>query len=140
MSEQNVKIVREVYEAFGARDIPAIIAALAPGAEWWDADNFIYALNSYIGPDVVLDGGLKRIAQTWEAFTISPENILDAGDVVISYGHYSGTHKENSVPMRSQFAHFFTFENGQIAKFQQYIDTGQLTEVIEHKAKSTTVN
>lgn len=130
MSEENVKIVRGVYEAFGKGDIPTVLAALDPKAEWWEAENFIYADgNPYIGPDGVLQGVFMRIGSEWDGFAVSPEKVLDAGDIVISQGHYSGTFNQSGKQARAQFAHFFTFRDGKIVKFQQYTDTAQFREV-----------
>ena len=132
MSEQNVDTVRGMYAAFATGDIPTIIGALSSDVEWWEAENFIYAdHNPYVGPDSVLTGVFMRIAQEWDGFVVSPDGVLDAGDITIGYGHYSGTYKKNSAKVRAQFAHFFTFRDGKIVKFQQYTDTAQFAEAIK---------
>lgn len=132
MSEQNVETVRGMYAAFATGDIPTIIGALSPQVEWWEAENFIYAdQNPYVGPDSVLTGVFMRIAQEWDGFAVSPDGVLDAGDVAVGYGYYSGTYKKNSAKVRAQFAHFFTFRDGKIVKFQQYTDTAQFAEAIK---------
>lgn len=131
MSQENVKIVQGMYAAFGSGDIPTIIAALDPQAEWWEAENFIYDDgNPYTGPDAVLTGVFMRIGAEWEGFTVSPKEVLDAGETAIGYGYYSGTYKANGKQVRAQFAHFFTFRGGKIVKFQQYTDTAQFKQVV----------
>ncbi len=131
MSEENVNTVRGMYDAFATGDIPTIIAALDPNVQWWEAENFIYADgNPYAGPDAVLSGVFMRIAEEWDGFAVSPENVLDAGDTIIGHGHYIGTFKKNGASVRAQFAHFFTFENGKIMKFQQYTDTAQFAKAV----------
>lgn len=131
MSRENVQVVRGMYGAFAKGDIPQIIGALDPQVEWWEAENFIYAdQNPYIGPEAVLKGVFMRIASEWEAFAVSPTDVLDAGDVIIGYGYYSGTYRQNGMKARAQFAHFFTFRDGKIAKFQQYTDTAQFKDIV----------
>ena len=39
MSEENIRIVRDGYEAFNRGDIEAIVATLDPGIEWWPASD-----------------------------------------------------------------------------------------------------
>jgi ketosteroid isomerase-like protein len=130
MSQDNVNVVRGMYAAFGTGDIPGVIAALDPGVEWWEAENFIYAdKNPYIGPNAVLEL-FMRLGAEWDGFVVSPEEVLDAGDTAIGYGYYSGTYKENGERVRAQFAHFFTFRNGKVAKFQQYTDTAQFRQAV----------
>jgi ketosteroid isomerase-like protein len=131
MSEKTINTVRGMYEAFAKGDIPTIIAALDPEVEWWEADNFIYAdANPYIGPDAVLKGVFVRIGAEWDGFAVSPKEVLDAGDTIIGHGYYSGTYKNTGKSVRAQFAHFFTFRNEKIIKFQQYTDTAQFKEAI----------
>ena len=66
-----------------------------------------------------------------DGFAVAPNELLDAGDTVIGQGHYSGTHKQSGKNVRAQFAHFFTFRDGRIVKFQQYTDTAQFKEAVE---------
>ena len=131
MSNNNVNIVRGMYQAFATGEIPTIIAALDPQVDWWEAENFIYADNNpYVGPNAVLDGVFMRIAQDWDGFAVSPKEVLDAGETVIGHGYYSGTYKKTGEAVRAQFAHFFTFRDGKIIKFQQYTDTAQFLRAV----------
>ena len=136
MSEQNLKIVRGMYEAFGRGDIPSIIAALHPQVEWWEAENFIYAdQNPYVGPNAVLEGVFKRIVDEWEGFRVAPKELLDAGDTVIGHGYYRGTYKRTKQPVKAQFAHFFTFRDERVGRFQQYTNTAQFQNAIRKVAR-----
>jgi ketosteroid isomerase-like protein len=131
MSQENANTIRGMYEAFGRGDVQTVIAALDPQVEWWEAENFIYAdRNPYVGPLAVLEGVFARIAEEWEGFAVSPEGILDAGETIIGQGHYSGTCKRNGEHVRAQFAHFFTFRDGRVVKFQQYTDTAQFLRAV----------
>jgi ketosteroid isomerase-like protein len=131
MSQESAEVVRGMYEAFGRGDIPAVLAALDPQVEWWEAENFIYADgNPYVGPDAVLAGVFMRIGNEWEGFAVSPEGVLDAGDTVVGHGYYSGTFKKNGERVRAQFAHLFTFRGGKVVKFQQYTDTAQFLAAV----------
>jgi uncharacterized protein len=78
----------------------------------------------------VLNGVFARIVADWEGFAVSPEGVPDAGDTAIGYGCYRGTYKQNGQRVRAQFAHFFTFCDGQIVKFQEYTDTAQFKRAV----------
>ena len=132
MSEENVNLVRGMYAGFGKGDIPAVLSTLHPQVEWWEAENFIYAeKNPYVGPNEVLSGVFMRLGEEWDGFAVSPKAFHDAGDTVIAEGYYSGTYKKTGKPVRSQFAHLFTFRDGQVVKFQQYTDTAQFAEAVK---------
>ena len=131
MSQDRVNVVHAMYEAFGKGDIPAVLAALDPNVEWWEAENFIYAdQNPYVGPAAVLEGVFARIGGEWEDFAVTPEGVLDAGETAVGYGYYNGTHKKTGARVRAQFAHFFTFREGKVVKFQQYTDTAQFLRAV----------
>jgi ketosteroid isomerase-like protein len=108
-----------------------VIGALDPQVEWLEAENFIYADNNpYVGPNAVLEGVFMRIGGEWEGFSVSPKEVLDAGYSVIGHGYYSGTYNKTGRHVRAQFAHFFTFRDGKVIKFQQYTDTAQFQQAV----------
>ena len=131
MSEQNKKTIEGMYEAFGRGDIAFVIGALDGDVEWWEAENFIYADNNpYIGPQAVLEGVFARIGNEWEWFTVTPVEVLDAGESIVGRGYYAGKYRQTGQEVRAQFAHVFGFRNGKVVKFQQYTDTAQFRDAI----------
>ena len=129
MSAENVNTIRSLYEAFASGDVPFIIGALDENVEWWEAENFIYADgNPYVGPQAVLQGVFARIGGEWENFSVTPKEVLDAGETVVGHGYYAGKFRGSGRDVRAQFAHVFTFRNGKVVKFQQYTDTAQFKE------------
>ena len=53
MSQENVEVVRGLYEAFGSGDLPMVLGQMDQDIEWREAENFIYAdRNPYLGPQV----------------------------------------------------------------------------------------
>ena len=131
MSEENKKTVEGMYEAFGRGDMPFVIGALDPDVEWWEAENFIYAdRNPYVGPNGVLEGVFARIGAEWEWFTVTPKEVLDAGETVVGHGYYAGKHRQTGREVKAQFAHVFDFRNGKVVKFQQYTDTAQFQRAV----------
>ena len=131
MSQENVAVVRGLYEAFGRGDVPAVLGQMDQGIEWNEAENFIYAdRNPYMGPQAVLEGVFIRLGSEWEGFTVTPEEWLDAGDRIVVLGTYSGTHKATGRQVRAQFAHIWSVREGSVVRFQQYTDTKQFADTI----------
>lgn len=120
----NTDLVRALYAAFAAGDMPAALTTMANDIVWNEAENYPYAdRNPYVGPQAVLTGVFARIGGGWEGFAAFSDEIIDGGDTIVSLGHYSGVFKATGKPMRAQFAHVFRVKNGKIAAFQQYADT-----------------
>jgi ketosteroid isomerase-like protein len=135
LSQQNVGIVRSIYEAIGKGDVPTVLGAFTPDAEWREADNFIYAAgNPYVGPGAILQGVFLRLATEWDGFAANPTQFLDAGDTVIVTGRYTGVYKATGKSIDAQFAHFWTLRDGKVARFQQYADTLQVAQAVQKAA------
>jgi hypothetical protein len=73
MSQQNLETIRSLYAAFAKGDVPTVVGAFDPAAEWREADNFLYADgNPYIGPGAILQGVFLRLATEWDGFAANP--------------------------------------------------------------------
>jgi ketosteroid isomerase-like protein len=131
MSQENISVIRGMYESFSTGDVSAVLRRMHQQIEWKEAENFIYAdRNPYVGPQAVLEGVFMRLASEWADFMVIPEEWLDAGNHVVVLGTYSGRHKESGKEVRAQFAHIWGVTHGRVVRFQQYTDTKQFAEAI----------
>jgi ketosteroid isomerase-like protein len=127
MSQQNVDVVRGIYDAFAAGDVPGVLGAMSPDIEWNEAENFPLADgNPYIGPDAILQGVFARLANEWDGFAAVVDEILDAGDTVVALGHYHGTYKATGKAVKAQMVHVWRVAGGKATSFRQYTDTLQV--------------
>ncbi len=132
MSQENVRVVRNLYESFAKGDIPAVLSSFDPNIEWIAAENSPYAGSEpYVGPTAVLENVIMRIGTDWDNFSIRVDELIDAGEKVIMLGYYSGAHKSTGKQMLTQVAHIWTLAGSKLVKFQQYTDTKQLMEATE---------
>jgi len=130
MSQQNVAIVRDLYQTWSRGDLEGFLNVLAPDVEWRFADNFIYGrINPLIGRDKLREGSLKHLRTDWEDFDGIPDEIIGAGDTVVGLGHYVGKYKATGRTLRAQFAHIFTLAGGKVTRWRQYVDTKQFADV-----------
>ena len=127
----NADVIRGVYAAFQKGDIPAVLAAMAPDIVWNEAENFPYAdRNPYVGPEAVLNGVFARLGGEWNGFSVKEDELIDAGDTIVTLGRYGGAPKATGRNIDAQFAHVWRFRNGKIVGFQQYTDTLQTTRAM----------
>jgi ketosteroid isomerase-like protein len=130
MSEENVALVRGIYEAFAAGDVPAVLGAMSSDIVWNEAENFPYADgNPYCGPEAVLNGVFARCIGEWDGFTVAPEEFLDAGDTVVVLGRYLGRYKATGRPQQAQLVHIWRIADGKAVRFDQRVDTLQVARV-----------
>src|SRR4029079_2711862 len=113
MSAEHVSLIKAIYHAFGTGDVPAVVAAMSPDIEWYEAENFPYADgNPYRGADGILGGVFARLASAWDGLHVAAEQFLDAGDTVIMLGRYAGTCRATGRAMSPQAAHIWTVAGG----------------------------
>ena len=131
MSQENITLIRGMYESFSTGDVTSVLGQMHQHIEWREAENFIYAdRNPYRGPQAVLEGVFMRLASEWADFKVMPEEWLDAGNHIVVLGTYSGRHKESGKEVRAQFAHIWGVTHGRVVRFQQYTDTKQFADAI----------
>jgi uncharacterized protein len=122
----NGETVRNIYEAFGRGDVPAVLGAFDPAIEWREAEGFLYADgNPYVGPGAVASGVFQRIVTDVAGFTLALERVTEGGDTVVAEGRYRGTMNATGKAVDAQFAHVWQLSGGKVVRFQQYTDTHQ---------------
>lgn len=57
MSQENVGLIRSLYEAFGRGDVPPVLAAMDPA---------------------IVEGVFARLGGEWDGFSVTLEELLDA--------------------------------------------------------------
>jgi uncharacterized protein len=128
----NVRLVQDVYTAFGRGDIPAVLAAFDARIEWREAEGNPYGPSgeAWVGPEAVLQKLFMRIGAEWEGFTVHPKTFHDAGGTVVVEGRYTGTCTLTCKALDAQMCHVWTVRDGKVARFQQFVDTAQLQDVM----------
>ena len=128
----NVKLLKNLYDAFGRGDIPTVLGAMSPDIHWYQAESNPYRPSgeAWIGPDTVLNNLFMRLGSEWDGFTVHPKLFHDAGDSVIVEARYSGKFKATGNSMDTQVCHVWDVEDGKVTRFQQYVDTAKLHDVM----------
>ena len=128
----NVTLLKSLYDAFGRGDIPTVLGAMSSGIKWHQAESNPYGPSgeAWVGPDAVLNNLFMRLGGEWDGFAVHPKSFHGAGDSVIVEGRYSGMYKATSKNTDMQFCHVWDVKDGKITRFQQYVDTAKLRDVM----------
>jgi ketosteroid isomerase-like protein len=128
----NTTIVKNLYNSFASGDIPGVLGAMSPDIKWHEAESNPYMPSGepWIGPDAVLNSLFMRLGSEWDGFSVHPRSFYGAGDSVIVEGRYTGTYKPTGKSLDAQVCHVWDVRNGKLTRFQQYVDTAQLHDVM----------
>jgi uncharacterized protein len=115
MSEQNVTIVRAVYDSFAAGDVDAVFAAMTPDIEWDESEGMPYG-GVYQGREPIVSNVFRPILADVEGFTAAPDEILPLDESrVVALGRHGG--RGANGPVRARFVHIWTASNGLVARY-----------------------
>lgn len=132
--KNNLNLIRSVYEAFGRGDIPAVLGTMDENIVFQAAEGGPYG-GTYHGHDAVLNNIFMRLGSEWEGFQAIPEELIDAGDIIVALGLYSGTYKATGKSMHAPFAHVWRIKNGRVYEYRQYTDTALFQRALEGAQK-----
>jgi ketosteroid isomerase-like protein len=139
MSEENVEIVRRVWEAIGEGfdrgdpaagfDAPFKLGLFAPNATYTPAAE-VPGSETYVGQD-----GFAEFLRAWTAdfadFKMWPEQIIDAGgDRVVVVLRQSARGRGSGAAVELRFASVYTLNGGQVVDRQNYLDPVKAFEAV----------
>ncbi|HEY7369532.1 MAG TPA: nuclear transport factor 2 family protein, partial [Thermoanaerobaculia bacterium] len=78
----------------------------------------------------VLHNLFMRLGAEWDSFSVHPKSFHDAGGSVIVEARYRGLYKATGKNMDTQVCHVFDIKDGKVTRFQQYVDTAKLQNVM----------
>ena len=80
-SEQNIKIIDSLYNAFSTGDMPTVLGLMHPEIEWNEAEsNSLADGNPYIGSNAILEGVFARLGANHEYFGLQDVKIHGMSD------------------------------------------------------------
>ena len=122
--DDNLRLVREIYNAFEAGDLQRFFGCLDPQIHWYEAEGFPYCdRNPYVGFDALASGVFERLIADWKDFRVVVSEIAGGGDVVTMLGRNKGTSRATGKPLDVQCAHTWWVKQGKAVRFQQMVDT-----------------
>ena len=126
--EQNVQVVKQVYDAFQRGDIETLLSHVS--------DEIVFVIP---GPSQMPTAGNWRgvagmrqfFARFYESVEFKEFNVRDyvaSGDRVITLGDYVGLIKRNTKTVASEWAMSWRLRDGKVVEFREFNDTLTIAE------------
>jgi ketosteroid isomerase-like protein len=127
MSQENVDVVRGLWEADRRRDVDAVRAAYAPDAEWEDHAGLWGDWGVARGPD-----GIRHAWRRWyEAFEevhFEFGEVAAGGDQVVVTYQLSARGRGSGVEVRQTLTLVWTLEAGRVVRVRAYMSRAEALE------------
>ena len=127
MSQENVEVVRAMWDAFLRGDAERALAAFHPDVVW-DGRNL---------PDGRVARGVGEVidhvsgwAAVWEEWTVDVERVVDADDDQVLLIMRERGHGRSGMPMDEHHAEIYTVRDGKIVHRIGYSDTAEALEAV----------
>jgi ketosteroid isomerase-like protein len=120
MSQENVELVRQAFEAFNRDDRATVIRLLAPDVEWHTLAGPILGVGTLRGRDAMLKFW-EDIAGSIEGFRARSEELTDLGtDRVLVVARFEGRGRSSEIEVNMQVASVYEIRDGMVATVRDY--------------------
>jgi len=132
VAEDELSTVRDVYDAFDRRDIPALLGLLSHNVAWHAPETLPWGGTRH-GPDGVttyfelLD---EHVENGWG----DADEYLDAGERVVALGRLLGRARATGIDFEARFAHIWDFQDGVIVTFDSILDSATVLAALGDQA------
>jgi hypothetical protein len=117
------EIVTAAYRAFATRDVPSLLALLAPDVSWGQPDNpHIPSAGTRHGVAGVVEW-LRIGNATEDVQAMEPRRVLIDGDMAVVLGSMRVVVRATGVAYEMDFAHAIEVRGGRVVRFQEFFDT-----------------
>jgi ketosteroid isomerase-like protein len=123
MSEENVELVRRLYDAWLERGFGVVPELMDPEVE-------------YVNPPYAVEPGTRRgydefaaaadaVKAVYGDYIVSPIEVHDLGNRVVVRAHVTTESKGNAVPIAAQRGYVFDVHDGRITRFMWFNDPAE---------------
>ena len=116
MRSANVETLKQGYQALNRGDLSGVRALLHPDIEWQEGPGAPEG-GIHHGRDS-FEGFLQNWLESFDAFRIEPEKILEHENLLIALVRQTGTGRASGIEVEARIAHVWTVENGQAVRWQ----------------------
>ncbi len=120
MPQENVEVVRGVFDAVGSGDVDGLVGLTDPAIEW----HSFFALGEageYHGHD-----GLRQymadLTESWETLRPVLDDLLAVGEVVVGVGRIEYRGKGSGVETEAPAGWLFKLRAGKVVRFRAFRD------------------
>jgi ketosteroid isomerase-like protein len=126
MSQENLDLVRRLYEAHGGPELDAVTDAVCdPDIEWRAFAGF-GVLN---GRTAVLRH-FEDFSEAFEDWLVVAEELIDAGDEIVGVTHGRGGGKASGAVVDAHYAIVFTVHANMIVRAREYATRAEALEAV----------
>src|SRR2546421_934953 len=119
MSEENVELVRRLYEAFETRDNVWPFEVYGPEIEWYSGFDGLGFEQVYRGHDGVR-AYWRHWLEAWESIEFHLDDVIDAGDQVVALIWQRNRGRASRAVIEYEYAQVWSLRNGLVTRQRSF--------------------
>jgi ketosteroid isomerase-like protein len=130
MSQENVELVRDAFEAFARGDRERTEQLVDPEVEFHGTVGGLEEGRIAHGLPEIVQVFEAEDLEAWEERRLEPEEFIDAGDDVVVLLHEYRRGRGSGVELETDTAVVFAVRGGKVVRIQGYMDRGAALKAV----------
>ena len=117
----NVRLLKNLYDAFGHGDVPTVLGSMSPDIRWHQAESNPYmpSGDAFVGPDAVLNNVFMKLVRNGTASLSTQNHSTAPATASSSKRATAGMYKATGKSIDAQVCHVWDVKDGKVTRFQQ---------------------
>jgi ketosteroid isomerase-like protein len=123
MPNENIDIVKRGYDAWNRGDLAGVLELVDPSFEWHEATEVPGGVHVYTRDQ--FESYLVSLWRLWESFRLEPQELREAGDLVVADVLERARGRASGVEVTQRFAHVWTMRDRRACRMRAFLDKGE---------------
>ena len=122
-AQDNVTLVRSMYDAFSTGDMKALLSMLAEDIDWHVVGPLEIPTAGTRSGRAEVAANFQLLSETEYIQEFVPEDFVAEGNDDVVFGQLRATVRSTGKPYKSTWEHRHTLRKGRIIRFREWFDT-----------------
>ena len=130
MANENVELVRRIFDAWNGGELEEVVPFVAEGIEWLEVEGRPEtAPGAELRGRGVVQSQLEPLFETWQEYRLEPEEVRDAGgDRVLAILREVARGRVSGAEVDSRWGYVMTVRDGRLTRVEAYRDPARAIE------------
>jgi ketosteroid isomerase-like protein len=131
MAQENIELIRRLFDAFNRQDPEAVVDLWSTDGEWSPAyiGGGLLEGTVFRGPEGMAEF-IDLQSETWESVVAEPVTVRDLGDRVLVEVHLSAVGRASGVPVDRITWNVFELRDGRAASGRVYVTRAEALDAL----------
>jgi ketosteroid isomerase-like protein len=128
MSQENVAVVRNLLDAFNARDLDRFSDQTTPDFEW--SPSMVAIEGEVFVGRAGIETYFARMIDGWDTFRVEDGELRDLGDRVLWSGRLEGRGRISGAPVSASLDILYELRDGKVTQMRSFLDHDEALKAV----------